>query len=45
VHYHGNCLSKIKIKLTTDWISVIPVLSGTDHEEILKFLIRAKQVF
>jgi hypothetical protein len=44
VVYQGNCLSKIKIKLATDLISGIPVLSGTDPE-ILKFLIRAKQVF
>jgi hypothetical protein len=41
----GNCLSNIKIKLATDLISDIPVLSGTDPEEILKFLIRAKGVF
>jgi hypothetical protein len=43
--HQGNCLSKIKIKLLTDLISGIPVLSGTDPEEILKFLIRAKGVF
>jgi hypothetical protein len=41
----GNCLSKVKIKLATDLISNIPVLSGTDPEEILKFLIRAKGIF
>jgi hypothetical protein len=29
----------------TDLIAVIPVLSGTDPEEILKSLIRAKEVF
>jgi hypothetical protein len=43
--YQGNWLSKVKIKLATDLISGIPVLSGTDPEEILKFLIRAKRVF
>jgi hypothetical protein len=35
------CLSNIKIKLATHLIRCIPVLSGTDLEEILKFLIRA----
>jgi hypothetical protein len=32
--HQGNCLSKIKIKLVTDLISGILVLSGTDPEEI-----------
>jgi hypothetical protein len=41
----GNCLSKAKTKLATDLISNIPVLSGTEPEEILKFLIRAKGIF
>jgi hypothetical protein len=45
VVYQGNCLTKVKLKLATDLISGIPVLSGTDPEEILKFLIRVKQVF
>jgi hypothetical protein len=44
VGYQGYCLNKVKIKLATDLISAIPVLSGTDPEEVLKFLIRAKEV-
>jgi hypothetical protein len=43
--HQGNCLSKVKIKLTTDLIANIPVLLGTDPEKILKFLIRAKEIF
>jgi hypothetical protein len=44
VGYQGYCLNKVKIKLATDLISAIPVLSGTDPEDVLKFLIRAKEV-
>jgi hypothetical protein len=40
----GNRPSKVKIKLATDLISGIPVLSGTDPELILNFLIRANQI-
>jgi hypothetical protein len=43
--YRGNCLTKIQIKLATDLISAIPVLSDTDPKGILKFLIRARHVF
>jgi hypothetical protein len=42
--YQENCLTKVKLKLANNLISGIPVLSGTDSEEILKFLIRVKQV-
>jgi hypothetical protein len=45
IAYRGNCLNKVKIKLATDLISSIPVLSDTDPEKILKFLIRARKVF
>ena len=45
VGYQGYCLNKVKLKLATDLISAIPVLSVTDPEEILTFLIRAKGVF
>jgi hypothetical protein len=41
----GYCLNKVKIKLSTDLISAIPALSGTDPEKVLKFLIRVKEVF
>jgi hypothetical protein len=43
--YQRNCLSKVKIKLATDLISSIPVLSSNDPEEILKFLMSAKGGF
>jgi hypothetical protein len=36
--------TKVKIKLVSDLISGIPVLSGTDPEDILKFLIRVNEV-
>jgi hypothetical protein len=45
VGYQGYCLNKVKIKLATDLISAIPILSNTDPEEIPKFLIRAKEDF
>jgi hypothetical protein len=44
VGYQGYCLNKFKFKLATDLISAINVLSGTDPEEVLNFLIRAKEV-
>jgi hypothetical protein len=40
----GFCVSKIQGKLATDLICNIPVLSGTDPEAILKFLLHANQV-
>jgi hypothetical protein len=44
VGYQGYCLNRVRIKLATDLISGIPVLSGTDAEEVLNLLIRAKEV-
>jgi hypothetical protein len=44
VGYQGYCLNKVKIKLAADLILAIPVLSGTEPEEVLNFLIRAKEV-
>jgi hypothetical protein len=43
--YRGNYFAKIQIKLVTDLISAIPVLSNTHPEQILEFLIRARHVF
>jgi hypothetical protein len=40
----GNSWEKTKVKLASDLISDIPVLSSTDPEHILNFLIRAKHV-
>jgi hypothetical protein len=42
--YEGNRPSKVKVKLASDLILGIPVLSGTDPEEILKFFFRANQI-
>jgi hypothetical protein len=43
--YRGNYFAKTQIKLATDLISAIPVLSSTRPEQILEFLIRIRQVY
>jgi hypothetical protein len=40
-----NNASKVRLKLVTDLVQGIPVLSGTDPEAILKFLIRVNQIW
>jgi hypothetical protein len=40
-----NDASKVRLKLVTDLVQGIPVLSGTDPEAILKFLIRVNQIW